>query len=214
MKSNSQGFTLVELLVALTILSVIATLLASGTRLTLDLSARGNAKREAIRIGVLGRTLLRNQLQGALPFHYWTTIDDMRVERVAFDGRADRIRFVSRDGISDGPGSFPRWVEIRSKNAQSKTNKVVVEEHRILSPDNLPSEATTAQAEVLDCSDFRFDYLDTANEKPQWYPSWDATEHRSLPAAIRIHCGTNNVSTELLIPLDYAQASLSGSSIQ
>src|SRR4051794_22638003 len=113
MTSNKRGFTLIEVMVALTLLGLIATLLVSGTRLTLDLSARGNMKAESLRMIQVGHRLLRSQLEGALPFRYWKQEGNNRVEHLAFEGDESRIRLVTRSGISDGPGSLPRWVEIR-----------------------------------------------------------------------------------------------------
>src|SRR4030095_7373221 len=108
---QNRGFTLVELMVALTLLGLIATLLASGTRIALDTSGRGNRKAEELRTGHIERELLRSQMQGALPFRYWTQ-EEKRIDHVAFEGEPDRIRFVSRDGILDGPDSLPRWVDL------------------------------------------------------------------------------------------------------
>src|SRR5437667_1873633 len=104
---SKRGFTLIEVMVALTLLGVIATLLASGTRLGLDVSARGSAKAETMRTEHMQWALLRGQLQGALPFRYWTATEDKRIQHVAFDGTPDRIRFVSRNGLLDGPDNLP-----------------------------------------------------------------------------------------------------------
>ena len=55
MNSSERGFTLVEVLVALTLFGLIATMVAAGTRLGLDLSARGNANADAFRKEYLQR---------------------------------------------------------------------------------------------------------------------------------------------------------------
>jgi prepilin-type N-terminal cleavage/methylation domain-containing protein len=212
---TARGFTLIELMVALAILGLIATLLASGTRLGLDISARGNAKAEAIRMEQLGRILVRSQLMGVLPYHYWTHEENKRVEHVAFEGEADRIRFVSRYGLLDGPGSLPRWVELRWEKPLNSEAKLIVEEHRILSPDNQPGETTTARAEILNCSDLRFEYLDIVEEKHQWFSTWDVTERKApLPLAIRVQCKTAEDPARSLIPLDYAESARQGMSLQ
>ena len=68
MNSSKQGFTLIEVLVALTLLGLIATMVVAGTRLGLDLSTRGNEKTDALRMEYLKRDILRSQVRGALPF--------------------------------------------------------------------------------------------------------------------------------------------------
>jgi general secretion pathway protein J len=208
------GFTLIEVMVALTLLGLIATLLASGTRLSLDISARGNSRAEEVRTKHLERGLLRSQLQGALPFHYWTETENKRVEHVAFEGEPDRIRFVSRDGITHGPGSLPRWVDLRSQEMPGGASKLVVEEQRILSPDNEPGDTIEARAEILTCNGVHFDYLDTTGEQPQWLPAWTGTERKApLPFAVRIQCKAADAAN-LLIPLDYAEPARQGMVLQ
>src|SRR5262245_29881845 len=118
-------------MVALTLLGLIATILASGTRLSLDISSRGNARAEEVRTEQLQRSLIRSQLQGSLPFHHFSQVAGTRTELIAFEGNATRVQFVSRVGIADGPDGFPRWVDILQNDGA-----LVVEERKILSPDN------------------------------------------------------------------------------
>jgi hypothetical protein len=202
-------------MVALTLLGVIATLLASGTRIALDTSGRGNRKAEELRTGHIERELLRSQLQGALPFRYWTRVDDKRIDHVAFEGETDRIRFVSRDGILDGPESLPRWVDMRHEGTPGGAGQLVVEEHRILSPDNEPSQNIEAQARSLNCTDLRFEYLDTTGERPIWLSDWTGSGRRApLPSAVRIECKTAADSIRLLVLLDYAESAKQGMVLQ
>ncbi len=215
MVMRRRGFTLIELLVALTLFAVIASLLAAGTRLSLDVSARGNKKAESIRTETMVRGLLRNQLQGALPFHYWTEVDSKRTERLAFEGEGGRVRFVSRDGLLDGPDSLPRWVELRRQEMPDGQAKMVLEERRILPPNNEPGETLTAQAEILACVEAHFEYLDTDGDKPKWFPDWNPADHNApLPSAVRIRCKMETDPMNALIPLDYAESARQGMKLQ
>lgn len=215
MDSNERGFTLIEVMVALTLLGIIASLLASGTRLSLDASARGNSKAEAIRTEQIERDVLRRQLQGALPFRYWNRTESKREERVAFEGESDRIRFVSRHGTLEGPDSLPRWVELRKEQMPGGLTKLILEEHRILSPDNEPSETVMARSQALSCDAIRFQYLDTTGQKPEWLAAWTGSDRKApLPFAIRIQCTNADATAALLIALDYADAALQGMSLE
>jgi prepilin-type N-terminal cleavage/methylation domain-containing protein len=206
---NRRGFTLIEVMVALTLLGLVATLLTSGTRLGLDISSRANTRTDAIRTEQIERRLIRGQLQGALPFRYWTETEDKRVEHVAFEGEVEGIRFVSRNGVSDGPNNLPRWVELR-KATTGDLSALVVEERRILSPSNEPSDSTITRAEMT-CPDARFEYLDKTGETPQWVSSWTASNRKApLPFAIRVECKVPGNPSKLLIPLDYAESARQG----
>jgi prepilin-type N-terminal cleavage/methylation domain-containing protein len=212
--SNNRAFTLIELMVALTLLGLVATMLVAGTRLGLGISSRGNNKADAIRTDELGRTVLRNQLRGALPFRYWTQSDDKRMEQWGFEGDGASIRFVSRDGVMDGPNSLPRWVNLSSKKTSRGETRLTVDEYRILSPDNQAGDVVSGHAEMFECDDVRIEYLDTVEEKPHWSSTWNAPDRKPLPLAVRIRCGSGRQTTKLVIPLDYAEASRQGLGVQ
>jgi prepilin-type N-terminal cleavage/methylation domain-containing protein len=208
---NKCGFTLIEVMVALTLLGVVATLLTSGTRLGLDISARTNARTDAVRTEQIERRLIHGQLQGALPFRYWTETEEKRMEHIAFEGDMNGVRLVTRNGMSDGPDNLPRWVDLRRKATTDPLAPLVIEERQVLSPNNQPSESTIARAEMLSCPDARFEYLDKTGEKPEWLSSWSGSDRKApLPFAIRVECKVPGNPVRLLIPLDYAEsASLS-----
>jgi prepilin-type N-terminal cleavage/methylation domain-containing protein len=215
MRSSKCGFTLVEVMVALVLLGLIATLVASGTRLTLDLSARGNSRADAIRRKQIVRDVVRRQLQGALPFRYWTRSENTRTERIAFEGAADGVRFVSRNGISDGPNALPRWVELRRQNDGGQS-VLVVEEHRIIPPDNQPDPIATTTAEIAKCAESGFEYLEVSTDSVRWVSAWSFSQSFSqgkppLPAAVRIRCDSaGGERSTLLVTLDYGESALRG----
>ena len=214
MISSKRGFSLIEVMVALTILGLIAAVLTAGTRLGIGISSKASAAAEKIRTDQIGRTLLRNQLQGALPFHYSTQVQDNRVQALAFEGTADRIRFVSRMGLNDGPDSLPRWVDLYREKGLNGESKLIVEERRILPPDNQPSETTSARAQILTCTDVGMEYLDTTGQKPQWQQAWSGLTRGALPDAVRIVYRTEKETLRLLIPLDYAESARQGMWLQ
>jgi prepilin-type N-terminal cleavage/methylation domain-containing protein len=215
--SRQRGITLIELMVALTLFGLIAVLVSSATRLSLDASSRGEAKAATLRNDQTLHTLVRNQLQGALPYRYWTTeADERRIEHLGFEGEPNRLRFISRDGITDGPDSLPRWIDLRSsETAADRSSKLIIEEHRILSRDNQPGDAAIARAELSNCAEPKFEYLDTTGETPVWLPSWTGLERRApLPMAVRLHCKESTNSVQVLVPLDYAEQARQGMRLQ
>lgn len=212
--NHDGGFSLIEVMVTLVLLGILAALVTSGTRLSLDISGRGNRRAELLRTKRIERDVFRSQLRGALPFYYIIE-PQKRIERLAFEGEADHVRFVSREGLLDGPGNLPRWVELRIHETTSGPF-IALTERRILAPDNLPSETTTVQAEIsASCDGARFQYLDTSDEKPTWRPTWDATERNvPLPSAVRIQCKKSEDAVTALVPLDYAEPARQGLRLQ
>ena len=85
MTSSSRGFTLIEVMVALTLLAVVAGLLASGTRLSLDVSSRGEA-RGTPRTPVPGP---RGHLRPPVPVRWRLHSDAPRLPRVRSKGVRD-----------------------------------------------------------------------------------------------------------------------------
>jgi prepilin-type N-terminal cleavage/methylation domain-containing protein len=215
MTSDNRGFSLIEVMVAITLLGVIATLVSSGMRLGLDISTRGDSRAERRRAEQTERRMLHSQLQGALPYRYWTEREGKPVEHVAFEGEERKLRFVSRFGIRDGPDSLPRWIQLESRGTPPADGKLVLEERRILSPDNAASADIGAQAEISFCDDVRFEYLDGADERPAWVSSWTGTERTSpLPLAVRLECKVRGTLIRSLIPLDYAASAVQGMAVQ
>ena len=208
MNFSKAGFTLIEVLVALTLLGLIATMVTEGTRLSLDISSRGQKKVDALRQEHLQRSILQSQLQGALPYRYWTHVDSNRLEQFAFEGGADHLRFVSRYGLVDGPDGLPRWIDVHKQSGAGTASRIMVEEYKILSPDNQPGDVI-ARAEIQNCNGIHFDYLDMTEEVPKWVSGWGGSNRPApLPSAVRIACG--QTTANLLVRLDYTETAAQG----
>jgi prepilin-type N-terminal cleavage/methylation domain-containing protein len=211
MKFNKSGFTLIEVLVALTLLGLIATMLVAGTRLGLDISAHGSKRAEDVRMRDVKRDILRRQLQGALPYRYWAREENKQISHTAFEGGTDRLRFISRYGVVDGPNSLPRWIDLHQERSASGENKLMIEERYILPPDNQPGQAATVHADLGDCEEPNFQYLDISADKPQWTSTWNDVDAKApLPSAVRIECKGSQGLQQLLVVLDYAESGRQG----
>ena len=94
------------------------------------------------------------------------------------------------------------------------TDSLIVEEHRILPPDNIPDPAVTWQGAVYKGEGCTFDYLTNAqlNKPAQWLEEWDSLLNNSaLPKAVRLNCVLQNKTpVRSLVPLDYASSYAAG----
>lgn len=99
------GFTLLELVVAITLMGLVLVVLYSGLRLGLNGWDSGEARAEATNRVRLTAEFLRRQLAQSMTV-YWT--NDKQDETVVFAGQADRIEFVAPMLAQLGQGGLYR----------------------------------------------------------------------------------------------------------
>ena len=85
------GFTVIELLVSLVVLSLIALVMVSGLRFVVRAVASTDSRREALEELTLGLSVLRGELERAEPLMQKVG----QRELVLFEGTPDRLRFVN-----------------------------------------------------------------------------------------------------------------------
>jgi prepilin-type N-terminal cleavage/methylation domain-containing protein len=209
---RSRGFTLIELVVSLTIMAMISAAVLSALRTGLLVWDKANHHIDDLRQSRILVELLKNSVGGALPFMYTLRNTGTPVRKLAFDGASDSIRFVSRSSFKDGPDSLPRWIEIRwIKRPDGTGGELVGEERGVLPPDNLPRETPYWTGQLLEADRCAFDFLENSSrlQAATWMPEWHPVgEH--LPAAVRMRCMRQSKDIVSVIPLDYAPSYAAG----
>ena len=89
--SNQRGFTLIELVVAMALLGTMMVLMYSGLTFSLKGWDTGAASGQRITDRRIGENFLRRELSELFPMRW----KDPMVLRLAFEGEAQRMRFVS-----------------------------------------------------------------------------------------------------------------------
>lgn len=181
--SRSKGFTLVEVLIALVLLTLIMSLLFGALHLATKSWRAGAAHNNKIEEKRLVGEYLRTQLSQIVPL-IWT---DPRGGKVIFEGEEDRIRFV---------GSLP----INRKTGKLSLLEMFVEEkdggkqlslaYQDLSPDRSPFDEfddDIGQTLVLDqIEEVSFQYfgrMKASTQPPEWFDKWDS--RNLLPMLIK-----------------------------
>ena len=168
---SSAGFTLLELIIAITILPLIILIIGNGFRLGMNAWEKGEnetvwTQRFRVLSGVLSQ-----QIKSAYP--YSMEIDDERV--ILFEGTSDSIMFVTT--LTDsGYGGF-KWVRYVHKDG------TLFHKEGLL-PDKKLMEKTSEDEEVVDTDikEMTFAYLSL--EDKEWLDSWEYGE--KLPGAVRV----------------------------
>jgi general secretion pathway protein J len=204
----ARGFTLIEVVVAVTILAVLMTVVYGGLSVALTMWETASRRTEAFEETQTALTVLRAQLRGALPLSYsFEGPQGFPISQLAFEGDSRRARFVSSASWRDGENGVPRWIEF-----QSGDGKLKVIERAILSPSNEPAAQALWNSELTLLEDVQFRYLRRAlaDRPAEWRTSWDIAELRELPAAMEVRYKTRGQPAKLTIPFDYAAANWMG----
>jgi general secretion pathway protein J len=170
-RQTKMGFTLIELILAITILSMIALIIGSGFRLGIKAWEKGETEAlETQRLRALSG-LISQSVKSAYP--YQMKIDEKRV--IVFEGDANSILFVT--SLADPSKGGFKWVRY------SYNDGIFVFSEGIL-PDKDFMEKTTENEEVIDSNigEIKFEYLPSADD--EWRDVWNLGD--GLPVAVRV----------------------------
>lgn len=167
--SPRRGFTLVEVMIALLIGSVVVLLAYSTLRAGLDVEARVTAARERDEAGVAFRALLADALRHATTGDGTATLG-MQAQADA-SGRATSLRFVSR-GVMPPLGGRGAWIVGLGSDSTGVVLDAVAVDAR-----STPLRLTARGVRSLDV---RFLPLDAT----AWRSAWN--DPTRLPAAVEI----------------------------
>jgi general secretion pathway protein J len=178
--SAESGFTLIEVLIGLTLLAMLATLIANGTRLSGR--AWNTAERRTAESDDMGAVqgLLRRTIERARPSFVAADPADMTV---AFSGAPDTLSLVAAQPGTQGSGP---WVRQRFYVARSGRTRALFTSWQADAGTDGQS-APAGEAMVLDhVAALRFAYFGPprTGEAPVWLEHWTARDR--LPALVRV----------------------------
>jgi len=199
---GARGFTLLELLIAMTLLGLLAGLLFGGLSFGVRVWEKGDAELEEmaelqIAQGLIGRliseTLLSDLVEGE---------DE---DAAIFEGTADALRFVGPAPAQSLPGGLYR-LSIRADDVFGKSRLVMT--WRLLDPDERePADGNEENVVVLveNIADVSFGFFGAADEDldgdPRWRDRWEGMP--GLPLLVRINVtfpdGDRRIWPELVV---------------
>jgi prepilin-type N-terminal cleavage/methylation domain-containing protein len=212
-KNPSTGFTLIEVLVSITLMAMISVAVLSALRSGALAWDKGTAKIEDLRRTRVVSDILDDQIRGSLPLFYNFHTEERVITLLGFEGTSTNLRFVSRSSFNDGPDGIPRWVDVKwTRDPQNSSGELIVEERRILPPDNLPESTASWHGAALRADSCSFEFLAPyqPNENAKWVQEWHSPPQQTLPRAVRMSCTSKGKTMRSLLPLNYADSSVAG----
>lgn len=179
----STGFTLLELLIALTLSTLVMLMLAMGMNSVLKEWTRSSNRIDDSLDKVLVLLQIERALEGAFPYTYRDRDENKKF--IFFEGEEEKIAWIST--VSPGRNSgFMAWqllpnndetgVEIRLVPALAGDPTERLEEH-----------ATTLTALEGYKAYFEYLYVDKKiEEDTKWLKKWSAKKLQGLPHAVRV----------------------------
>lgn len=181
------GFTLLEMVVSLTILAAIATFLVVTFRLAGESIARG--ERTALDMARLraGTEVLQRAIRSADPLALLPA-EGARVPY--FRGESGRVRFLSAGAPSSVSGGGFRLLCLAGGDRPGNARGLVLSEAPPLRAEGVEGweGADNPRVLVADASEVTFAYSrgPADDGKWEWLAAWDSREEKALPAAVRV----------------------------
>jgi general secretion pathway protein J len=201
-RKNEGGFTLLELIISITITAVILVILLSALRL----GHRSQEKGTEADISSQHMRMLNDRLTWLIRGAYPYTIKIEGEETLQFKGSARSLGFVttSTDIYSDSPEDMAglKWVTIYKGKEGLKIRESV-----FFFQDEAEGEEEAEKDLILDptVTGISFKYMDFGGEDEEiksevWVEGWDTEEKNYLPAAILAEITLDIGGKEVFLP--------------
>lgn len=178
------GFTLVELLLSVTLMSILLALTYTGLRAAARSSERGEQLLAAGGELRASHQFIRRQLNQMLPLSFAVTEDEQE-QRIVFEGDQRRIQYVApMPGYLGTGGPQVQLIEVVSGN---DGEFMVQFSHALLqgfTEDRLSDRDPVILLEGVSSAGFEFLGRDEEGELTGWTITWDRPE--ILPVAVRL----------------------------
>jgi len=184
------GFTLLEVLVTLTILGLILLIISGAFRLGLSAWEKGEAAREGYdKVRTVSR-LVCQQIKSSVPYKIKT--EKAEGDYLGFEGTPHSLKFVSALPIKvKQPQGFVYAIYEFQEGGQDG-GRLVYYEQRVLNKnffEEKPNEELSVSL-MEGISDVRFEYFRREDKDKNWtegwVENWNAKEEKELPKSLRM----------------------------
>ena len=180
---QASGFTLVELLVALTLFALLSVLLFGGLRFGTRATAAGTAELEWSAEIATATTFLRNQLADVQPIDIGGSPQQ---PALAFDGRTDSVEFVGLPPAHLAQGGLHKFTLTVERSEAGRRQLLVI--WRLVRSDGTSVSLSPPHRTVLldGIAGLSFAYFGGTggDDAPGWHDEW--RDEPQLPRLIRL----------------------------
>jgi general secretion pathway protein J len=182
-RARTAGFTLLELMIALSIVGVLLTIAFGGLRMGIVAWARGEDRAE-VQQHDRGLSQIMVRTVGAT-YPYRGPLGEAVEKRLLFRGEEHRVELVSQTPAfpSPIPTAFTAVVLALEEDAQGRA--LVVRQRLLPNREPFTKAAVVLRDPMI--QGLEFSYL---SDEGTWADTWDADNEKKLPSAIRIRFST------------------------
>ncbi|MEW5975194.1 MAG: type II secretion system protein [Acidobacteriota bacterium] len=138
------GFTLLELLVSITLMGIVAVAIQTGFRLGVRSWEKGEAALQRFRAAQAALDLITRQLGSMLPYYTIQRYNDVPVEVLVFQGADRGLRFVSAFSVQSRTAGGLRYVEyFLTPSTEGRGTALVVQERELPGDDSFAESVFT-----------------------------------------------------------------------
>jgi general secretion pathway protein J len=179
---GSSGFTLIEVVLALTIFALLATILYGAFALSHNALAKSQAAAARSQLQRSTADLLGSYVRSAYPYR-----NSPQEPTIFFEGESDSLTFISAYSHAMGGRGMAK-IQLATGGDDDGRAPLNLEETTPVrvNGDEIGSGQTHRMILQQRVSDFRLAYLDPQGDEENWQERWDGRDRRMLPRAVRL----------------------------
>jgi type II secretory pathway pseudopilin PulG len=206
------GFTMLEVVMAITLMSGVLLILFTGLRLSMNALRRGNENLDAMEYRLGEADAVQSQVSAAIPASVSQTQDRKSVDTICFRGDSRQVRFLSRDSWAGDRAQGLWMANYRVVQGDDGKQQLEIAEAGILDSDQILNvlleddfapERSQRVGETADRIEFLYWQTGTDKIPAAWVSDWKAVDREKLPHGIQIHWqrGDKEKTATYLIPV-------------
>jgi len=189
-QSSSAGFTLLELIISITLVAIIVLIVAGASTLGYRSFSSGERKLNATERLRSSLTIIDAQIQSGVPL----TLEGGGVKQYYFVGEQDTLKFSTNYSIWGGQRGYV-IVNYRVETDDRGKKILLAAEYKV----GLESERETRLLEGFDEITFEYFKQDVTDEEGEWVSQW--IDEEMMPARIRINLVRGGTPLSYIVPI-------------